>query len=238
MNKMLPVLLISSLLAGCGSESESQTDLVEESESSQAVSVENQGPTDPLEMARSNPDSLREAMNDPAQREALIQSMRERRERMGEDGRVAGRDELRERMRERRAELGAEQDPERRRAGLRERQLAGAAAWWEDPAMSEQLGLSEAQREQIESANSEREAGIESARTAMTDAQRQLMQAARSGERSQIESLLFDRHEAMNALNEAELSWQRQLLATLSDEQLRDLASQNPQVLIGRQRPN
>lgn len=241
MNKLLPLLLISALLAGCGGETSTDTDTdtgpVEQDDASLAAPTEEASPVDPLAMARNDPDSLREAMNDPAQREALIQSMRERRGRMDDEGRRASREELRERMRERRAEMGREEGVESRRAGLRERQLPGAAAWWEDPDFSEQLKLSETQLERIESANSEREAQLAASRNTLAEAQTGLMQALRGGERDQIDSLLVERHAAMSALSEAELNWQRQLLETLSDEQLSELINQNPQVLIGRHRP-
>jgi hypothetical protein len=232
MNKTLPLALIAALLTGCSNDPE--TESVAPHGSDDAASVEQVSDADPLELARTDPESLRQAMNDPEQREALIRSLRERRSRMGDDERMASREELRERMRERRADA-EETDPRER---LRDRQLMTAAAWWQNPDMAERLAISDTQSDQIEAAHQALEVDRQDARDAMVGAQRDLIQALQTGQRDQLEALLEQRSAAINRLNDAELRWQRALLATLDDDQLRMLARHQPQALIGRQRPN
>jgi hypothetical protein len=151
--------------------------------------------------------------------------------------RRSSREALRERMRERRAEMMADGvDEAGRRERLQQRQMLGAAEWWNDAGMAETLALEPGQQQTLSGAHEEIEAERGQLRATLATTQRELMQAVQSGDRARVEVLLEQRSQSQQASLELESRWQRQLLATLDDDQLRQLASRNPQLLLGRAR--
>lgn len=223
--RLVLVALCSLVLAACGSD-DSQPGENE-------TLIDSPAQTE----ARPDPTPAELPVEPQAQRDALAQAMRERREQSAEGDRAASREELRERMRERRAERMADGGDNDIRDRLRERQLQASGNWWEESSVAEQLELSAAQRERLDSAHTQRENERQSARSALATAQQELMVALRESDRARITDLLEQRHDAMKELSEIELNWQRQQVEALSDEQLSQLTRNSPQVLIGRQRP-
>lgn len=215
MPKLIFAFILSLMLAACGDQTDSEPATADQ----ETDAAETPAPVDTEREAQ------RETLSEPEQRG-----------RMAEGEPMPSRDELRERMRERRAEItGQEGDPDRHER-LRQRRVTGTAGWWQDAAMAQGLGLSESQQQSLDTAHQAMEVEREAANAAMANTQRLLMLGLREGEREQIESLLDQRAAAAQALNEIELRWQRELINLLDDDQLRELASQNPQALIGRQR--
>lgn len=233
MTKILHLLLLALLLSACDRndvEAENDDSATSPPPAAATTAVETQ------ELAGSDREALREALDDPAQREALIQSLRERRDRQSEGERAVDREALRERMRERRAEMMGGEDEAGRRERLQQRQMAGAGEWWTHPAMSENLGLSTDQQQALSSAHQALEAERAQQRERLAATQQEMMQAVRGGQRDQLEALIEQRSQAMQAGIDLDARWQHQLLATLTDEQLEQLATRNPQLLLGRGR--
>jgi hypothetical protein len=234
MKKSLILFSLVLLLAACGRNDEAE--VVADSAEAPPPEVTEPAPFEAGELAGADGEALREALNDPEQRAALIQSLRERRGRMSDDERMASREVMRERMRERRAELADGVDEEGRRERLQQRQMLGAAEWWNEAGMAEALALEPDQQLTLSDAHAEIEADRGQLRETLATTQRELMQAVQTGDRARIEALLEQRSQSQQASLELESRWQRQLLATLDDDQLRQLATRNPQLLMGRAR--
>ena len=232
------IAMLAVLLVACGDRngdpSEAETP---EAVDQEVVAEETDEPRDLAEMARSDPEGLREALRDPERRQAAMEAMRDQRgEREMDPEQRERREEMRERMRQRREELMAEREGMEPGERMRERRAGARGNWWEDEDIAASLELSEAQAESLGQASQNLNQTRRESRQTMAQSQRQLHQALQAVDRDQIEQLLEERQAASIALAEAESQWLKTLLAELSDEQIKTLAEEHPQALATRRR--
>jgi len=244
--KFLLCLTALVWLAGCSQEAEqpaatAETPAAAPSEEPLANADSAPGPSAELalEALAEDPEALRQAMRDPDQRQALIEAMRERRQarQSGTEEDPIDREAMREQMRERREQMMAGRsgavDPAAEADGAQARMMR-RNQWWADDSLRDSIGLSETQAEAL----SERQAALEADRTAAQQAlsqnQRELMGALRAGDRDQIMALLDAREAAAQSAQALDNQWWRILLEELSDEQIRTLAEEHPQLILGR----
>jgi hypothetical protein len=189
---------------------------------------------DLAELARTDPESLRQAMRDPEQRQAMMEAMQQQRaEREQDPERAQQREEIRERLRQRREDLTGDGEAAERMA---QRRATMRGNWWEDEALAESIELAPAQAESLGNAHQALDQARQSSRQALAQSQRQLVQALQAVDRDTVHQLLNQRQAAATSLAEAENNWLLALLDELSDEQIQTLASEHPHLLVSRRR--
>jgi hypothetical protein len=230
--------LLILLMTACGGQNNGLTEVNEPQDMDPEVIAEQADePRDLAELARSNPEALREALRDPERRQAAMEAMREHRgEGEMDPEQRERREEMRERMRQRREELMAEREGLEPGERVRERRAGARGNWWEDEDIAERLELSETQAESLGQVSQSLDQTRRESRQTMTQSQRQMHQALQAVDRDRVEQLLEERQAASRALDEAERLWLRTLLAELNDEQIKTLAEEYPQVLAARRR--
>ncbi|MGY6631602.1 MAG: hypothetical protein ACXIUL_11390 [Wenzhouxiangella sp.] len=147
----------------------------------------------------------------------------------------ADREALRERVREERERRVAESTTESRRAMVRQRQLLADGQWWRDESLAASLTLDNDQTAALDRAFDSQSQQREQDARRLLVARRSLNQALGNQDRALALEQLDEIETARVNLARGQTAWLTQLIDILNDEQLARLASDYPQLLIGRQ---
>lgn len=150
----------------------------------------------------------------------------------------ADREALRERVREERERRVAESTTDSRRAMVRQRQLLADGQWWRDEPLAASLALDNDQTAALDRAFDSGSQQREQDARRLLVARRSLNQALGNQDRALALEQLDEIETARVNLARGQTAWLTRLIDILNDEQLARLASDYPQLLIGRQADN
>lgn len=235
------VALIVAALVACSAQDDSETaqPAAESPADAGKAAVQERGGSEDIATERLSREDLRalardpEAMQDPERRQAVRERLRElRQERHGDDDRSDRRAAMRERAERHRqsqsSEEGqlnqADESGDRRRRGQSER-------WWENDVIARNIGLSEAQRADIDAAHQQLITTARESRQQLAEAAATVPDALKAGDRERLGELADARLEALEARARAENEWMKRLLEILSDEQMNKLAEERPELV-------
>lgn len=198
------LLLLTACLSACGSQDE---------------------PSEPSETAEEDQRAAREALQDPARREALRERLEELQRSRGDDAerqeRPAGVSEDRRRPGRSRSESGRE-GPGRGRALQR---------WWENEALAGELGLSSEQSDEIARAHAEAVKAARQSRRSLMQVSTGLSTALAGREPERLDELLEQRVAALEARARAEADWTRRVFEILDQQQWQIITEAKPELL-------
>lgn len=203
--RIAALLLFIGCLSACGSEDDSSEPAAgDRKTASQATGQE------------------REAIEDPARREALRERLealqRSRSDDADQRQRSTSQDENPSRSGRSRATAG-----EQRSGGGRV-----ARRWWENETIVEELGLSSRQSTEIAQAYAEAVAAARKSRRSLAQVAAGFETALTGNDPGRLDELLEQRVAALEARARAEAAWTRRLSEILEQEQLRQLVREHP----------